>query len=126
MKGNEPRCARTDPGPWNRVFEALAAEPRRRLLFSLSKSPDGEPVFLPDGVVGSDEDVAPGHLELTLRHVHLPKLAKSGYVRWETGPLRAYRGPDFEEVNAVGRVILDAVPDLPESLRRECELVLSD
>lgn len=86
---------------WNDVFDALAAEPRRRLLSSLLAADPGEAVHLPEAAMASEAPADTGRLRVALYHRHLPTLAEAGFVNWETDPLVAVRGPDFPAVAAV-------------------------
>ncbi len=101
---------------WDRVFHALAAEPRRRTIAALREVPPDEWVQLPEAinerVDAPDERTA----RVRLHHVHLPVLAQRGYVEWETDPLRARRGPDFSEVAAVVESVLERTDGAPEQL----------
>ncbi len=104
---------------WNRVFNALSVEPRRRLVASLLEHSSDEAVALPDGATpvssGGVEE-----LEISLPHRHLPVLADSGYVRWEAEPFQASRGPRFEEVAAVLKLLSTNSQTLPDSLAVGC------
>lgn len=100
---------------WNRVFKALAAETRRRVLASLLREPVDEGVSLPSDLLGSIGE-SQHQLVLSLRHSHLPKLAEVRYIRWQREPLRAYRGPNFEQVIAVVRILREGNTELPPQL----------
>lgn len=86
---------------WDDVFEALAAEPRRRLLASLLEAERGEAVHLPEAATAPEAGADPEKMRVELYHRHLPALAEAGFVDWETDPLVATRGPDFPAVAAV-------------------------
>ena len=113
-------------GRWNLVFEVLSSAPRRQLLYSLSKAPVGEGVAVPLDHESTDRTDSVRRQEVEFRHVHLPKLADAGYVRWESDPLWAYRGRNFQEIKAVGGAIVDAAEDLPAPLCYGCGLSLEE
>jgi hypothetical protein len=106
-------CARVD-----RVFDALSAEPRRRLVGSLLDAEASDHVSLPDGVSRPDGRMT-DELRLELVHRHLPMLADAGFVEWERDPLSVGRGPRFGEVVAVFETVSTNAADLPESLVAE-------
>ncbi|MFC4360176.1 transcriptional regulator [Halobium salinum] len=78
-------------------LEALASEPRRRLLLALVDRPTlGVPE---DVILRSDADDE--HEELALRHCHVPKLADHGYVEWDRKSGELSRGPAFDSIERV-------------------------
>ena len=88
-------------GRWNRVFNALAAEPRRRLVATLMDASDGGPVSLPEAATSPPVRADPERLVLELRHRHLPLLADADYVEWQSTPFTVSRGVRFAELEAV-------------------------
>lgn len=84
--------------PWDELFTALAAEPRRQLLVSLGAVPNGHWVTLPDAAMNPRIALDADALRLALCHRHLPLLAEYDYVVWERDPLRARAGARFEAV----------------------------
>lgn len=105
---------------WDRVFGALVAEPRRQLVVSLLETEPTEAVSLPEAAVNPDLSTDPERLRTELYHTHLPLLAEHGFVRWGTDPLRARRGPRFEEVGVVLDSLHRAAGDIPDSLVVGC------
>lgn len=74
------------------LFEMLADDRRRRLLFDLLDDQPQRPVRNPrerspdgDGPAGT-----------RMYHLHLPKLEAAGVVRWDRERLTVLRGPAFE------------------------------
>lgn len=101
---------------WDRVFNALAAEPRRQLICSLLDVSPGVDLPLPDAAMSPTMEADLETLRTNLHHRHLPLLTDRGYVRWDIDPFRARRGPRFEEVACVLEA-LDGNPDpIPEHL----------
>ncbi|WP_247731037.1 hypothetical protein [Halovivax limisalsi] len=105
---------------WNAVFEALSSEPRRQLIVSLLDAEANEPVPLPESAVMSNVPPDPETLRLELHHVHLPMLAELGFITWETDPLVAARGPQFDEVAVVFEAFHEVASSIPESLVVGC------
>lgn len=105
---------------WNDVFRAISTDPRRRLVLSLMGTDDGEAVPLPEGVAGPRSRLDSDEFLISLRHQHLPRLADDGFVRWESDPLVASRGPRFDEVAAVLGALEDYASELPTELVSGC------
>ena len=105
---------------WDAVFRSLSAEPRRQLVVSLLDAPPGGSVPLPESAAMAARESDPDALRAELYHVHLPILAENGYVDWETDPLVAFRGPNFEEVAVVFDALHSAAAEIPDSLVVGC------
>lgn len=101
----------------NDVFDALAAEPRRRLLASLLEVAPGESVPLPEAAMAPATPIDAEKMRVGLYHRHLPTLAEAGFVDWETDPLVATRGPDFPAAAAVLEALESEGVIRPDSLR---------
>ena len=108
---------------WDQLYEALAAQPRRAIIFSLLKAPEDEWLSLPDAADSPMQPMDSQDPCIHLRHHHLPKLADSGYVRWESDPFRVRRGPHFEEPGFVVRKMIESDREHPERLRNECVVI---
>ena len=78
------------------LFDALANEQRRRILFSLRDGPPPISLDSPPDEIDDPQDVI-----VEQRHTHLPKLADYGFVRWEPGTNTVERGSQFEEIKPV-------------------------
>ena len=66
------------------VFAVLAACPRRVALAHLARCDDPPRVeALAAAVAERCESLSPAEARVTLRHVHLPKLADAGYVVYD-------------------------------------------
>lgn len=75
-------------------LEAIADRTRRHLLFELLEDAAGDtPIEIADRV-GDPETAEP----IEMRHVHLPKLADHGFVRWDREHRLVRRGPRFDEI----------------------------
>lgn len=95
------------------ALESLAARDRRRLLNDLRR--DG-PLELeePATVVvdGSGRDL--DELAAELRHVHLPQLAEAGYIEHDAENGIVRKGPKFDEIEPLLRLMTDHAEELPE------------
>ena len=77
------------------IFEALADETRRQLLFALlehNPQSDSDVYGLPWEVSGSGEAVIERH------HVHLPKLEDYGFIEWNREEKIVEKGPEYEAI----------------------------
>lgn len=96
---------------YDRVFETLSNEQRRRILFALLS----EPLDLdspPDGFESGEIAVLERH------HVHLPKLVDCGFVRWGPGAGVVEEGPQFEEIEPLLELLAEHQPRLAVSRDR--------
>ncbi|AHF99167.1 hypothetical protein HALLA_10215 [Halostagnicola larsenii XH-48] len=98
---------------WDRIFGALSAEPRRRLLVSLLDARPEEYVNLPEAALLKEIDRDERKLRSQLVHCHLPLLADYDFVRWRTNPFQVRRGPKFEAIEAVLTTLLDRAEEDP-------------
>jgi hypothetical protein len=106
---------------WDQVFRAIAAEPRRQLVISLSDISPEESTPLPESAVNPNVPRDPEQLRKELVHNHLPLLEEMEFVEWETDPLAASRGPRFDEVGVVFDALESAALDIPDSLVIGCQ-----
>jgi hypothetical protein len=100
-------------------FSALADGYRRRLLVSLETKPTRPARLLSSTEISSHEPTEssshestkisshePEYEDLLLRHVHLPKLVAHGYIDWNEETWQVTRGPKFDELRPLLRVLL--------------------
>ena len=79
----------------DRIFEALADETRRELLFALlehDQQTDSAVYGLPWEVTDSEEAVIERH------HVHLPKLEDYGFIEWNREQQIVEKGPQYDAI----------------------------
>lgn len=110
------------------VFELLTSDLRRQLLLLLCES---EPIQVPDGLVtrrsarpdrtAAQSDPSPGDggsrdIDIALRHNHLPKLEDAGLIEWDPDAGTVSRGPQFEEVEPLLRLLAANADALPGDL----------
>jgi hypothetical protein len=106
---------------WDEVFKAVAAEPRRQLIIALLDAPPDETVALPENARNPNVPRNPTVLREELHHCHLPLLSDLGFVRWDSDPLVAGRGPRFGEVSIVLESLQSNALDIPDSLVSGCQ-----
>lgn len=106
---------------WDRVFEALSAEPRRQLIVTLLDAPPDQSVPLPESAINPNIPADPENIRQELHHQHLPMLADHGFIDWETDPLVASRGVKFDEVAVVFEALHATATDIPDSLVVGCQ-----
>ncbi len=108
---------------WDQLYKSLAAQPRRMMIFSLMKEPEGRRLPLPEAARSSSRPINFEQFCIRLRHQHLPKLADAGYIRWESDPFCVQRGPYFEEAALVIGKMTECTEEYPRRLRDECTVI---
>ncbi len=106
---------------WNSVFQVLCSEPRRQIIVSLLDQPQDASVPLPESAMNPSVPVDFDKLETELYHRHLPMLAEEQLVHWEPKPLKAYRGPRFEEAAIVMELLQSSAQEIPDPLVVGCQ-----
>jgi len=102
----------TEDNAWDRLFECLQAQPRRRLLTGLAACHPTETVHFTE--LRGDES-APGtpiHAEYV--HIHLPRLAAAGYIAWDEQSHEISQGPRFEEIEPFLELVQTHSERLPD------------
>lgn len=100
----------------SRVFEVLANRYRRQLLLAMSETnPQNDGDLDPLGLLEQEDmtddlDVT----QVSLHHVHLPKLADMGFIEWnhESGELS--KGPNWAEIAPLLRLMRNHQDELPD------------
>lgn len=96
------------------LFEMLSHAYRRRILTAVGRAnPHDEDDLPSETSPGEDDEAALALLRQQLYHVHLPKLDDAGFIDWnrETGIIR--RGPRFEEIEPLLRLMNEHRDELP-------------
>lgn len=98
---------------WAESFNALENPYRRQLLIGLlnhtsDKNTSVEPLSLLTG----DVDVETA--EVAIRHVHLPKLDKLGFIDWNRQTSEICRGPEWNKIGPVVEMIHTHRDELPD------------
>lgn len=94
---------------FNRIADALGAQARRRILVELL---DHNPVGQTETIAKTDvrkKEVR----EVQLLHVHLPKLDDMGYIVWDRDHGNIVKGPNWEEIEPVIRLLSDNRDEIP-------------
>lgn len=93
------------------MVDALADVQRRKLLVALldHNPQDDTPIVIADSESGSD---AVERL-VTMNHVHLPKLADYGFIEWDRDSHEVAKGPNFEEIRPLLKLLDDHEDKLP-------------
>jgi hypothetical protein len=119
----------------SQIFELLAADHRRQVLFLLCGT---ESLDVPEGLVtrggakaqqsGSGRSPSPPvrdsgasdrpvqQLDMELRHVHLPKLEAEDVIEWDSEAGTVSRGPSFEEIEPALRFLASNPVAFPDDL----------
>jgi len=106
---------------WDRLFQAMSAEPRRQIIITLMEAPPGRQLSLPEAANPPYYLMDPEQLYVELVHSHLPVLANGDYIRWESDPLRVERGPNFPEAEALFRALHAHAAKIPDRLVHGCQ-----
>jgi hypothetical protein len=112
-----PVALETDGGDGStrldRIFDTLSHPYRRRVLVLVGEdNPRDEDEFDVEEIGTEDDDL--DLLTTGLYHVHLPRLADAGYVEWDEERHTVRRGPKFEEIAPLLRLMNDHRDELPE------------
>lgn len=102
----------SDYDTWATLFECLRAKPRRRLLTRLTAYQPGETVHFTDVRANEAAPDTPVHAEYV--HLHLPKLAAAGYIRWDEQSHEISQGPRFPEIEPFIEFVQTHSEQLPD------------
>lgn len=95
------------------MFDILKHPYRRQILMLVSEhNPVDEDEYSVEALATDDDDLE--LLTTELYHVHLPKLSESGYIEWDQDEWTIRRGPNFEEIAPLLRLMHDHQDELPE------------
>jgi hypothetical protein len=92
------------------ALDSLSDTHRRRILVRLYEG--CEAIDLSDFVRYDDTDA--DRLQIKIAHVHLPKLEEYGYVQWKQDEGKITRGPDYDEIRPILRVLHENRDELPD------------
>ena len=98
------------------LFEALSHEYRRRVLIAVAQqNPQDEDEIVSEATDDDHEDdEALEQLQLELYHAHLPKLDEAGFIDWDRESETITRGPRFEEIEPLLKLIHEHQDELPD------------
>ena len=102
--------------PLNESFEVLSHQFRRRILMAVARQNLENEEDIVSESMGDvhEKDEALETLQLQLYHRHLPKLAESGFINRDRDSDTITRGPRFEEIEPLLRLMHDHQEQLPE------------
>lgn len=83
--------------------ECMGHEHRRKILFLLYQSGEGERLRVPEDLLNQDLDRERFVLELS--HSHLPKLTEAGLISWDRERGEISEGDKFEEMEPLLEVL---------------------
>ena len=96
----------------DRMFDVLGDPYRRRILLLVSDAnPRDEDEFSPEEIADEYDEVEFKPTDLI--HRHLPKLADAGYITWDRETETIRRGPRFDEIEPLLKLIQDHQDELP-------------
>ena len=93
----------------------LSSEYRRRILIAVRQAnPRDEDELTSESIGDEGDEEALAVLQQKLYHTHLPKLNDAGFINWDqdTGIIR--RGPRFEEIEPLLRLMHKHQDELPD------------
>lgn len=109
---DDGRIDRTgDLQPLDLVLDALSHPYRRRVLLLVGDHTSSDDELEVEAIATEDDD--PGPLGTELHHVHLPKLDELGYIEREEASGTIRKGPAFEEIASLLRLLDDHRDELP-------------
>lgn len=96
----------------DRMFDVLKNPYRRRILMLVSgHNRRDEDEFTVEDLATEGDNLE--LLTTELYYAHLPKLTESGYVEWDEGTHTIRRGPNFDEIAPLLRLMHDHQDELP-------------
>lgn len=103
----------TTPASLDAMLDSLSNTQRRRILLAVSDhNPRDVDDITPDSIATDDEDLK--QFKTELRHTHLPKLAENGYIEWNPDTQTIQRGPNFDEIAPLLRLMVEHKDELPD------------
>ena len=101
-----------DPEALDRMFDALSHPLRRRVLMLAYRNATRDDQFPVEEIETENDDVE--QLANELYHIHLPKLDDEEYIEWDRDSNSIRRGPAFDDVEPLLRLMDDNQDELPE------------
>jgi hypothetical protein len=97
---------------WATLFECLQARPRRRLLTGLASYRPTDTIHFTE--VRGDEKAPGTSIHAEYVHIHLPKLAAAGYIRWNEQTHEISQGHRFREIEPFLELVQTHSDQLPD------------
>ncbi|ELZ02713.1 DUF7344 domain-containing protein [Natrialba asiatica] len=96
---------------FDRIAEALGDRSRRYILVELlDHNPVGQTETVAKNDARENDD-----LEVQLTHTHLPKLDDMGYIVWDRDNGTIVKGPNWDEIESVVRLLSDNREQIPKN-----------
>lgn len=108
----------------NTVFEMLANDHRRRLLFALLDHNPQQEVQEPAGA--TLDGVEKENVQIEMYHRHLPKLEDAGFIRWKRDAQQVTKGPVFEEIRPLLESLRENADKIPENQSVELSITVTN
>lgn len=105
----------SEKGATDNALAALSHPLRRRLLFTLFE----EDQHAAEARLSQDSfpELGQDEFQIELHHVHLPKLEREGYIRWNKDEKTITTGPKWDNIEPLLEVIYSHLNELPPFLR---------
>jgi hypothetical protein len=106
-----------DESSLDELFEMLSHGIRRRILVTVARENPQDVDDLTTESAASDHEEDDEALELLttqLYHTHLPKLDEAGFIDWDRDEGHITRGPRFDEIEPLLRLMNDHQDELPD------------
>ena len=100
----------------NELFEMLSHGVRRRILITVGRENPQDEDDVTSKSAANDHEEDDDALELLatqIYHTHLPKLADSGFIDWDRDEGQITRGPRFDEIEPLLRLMDNHQDELP-------------
>lgn len=106
----------TNSASLDAMFDMLSNTHRRRILLAVADhNPRNEDELTQDGVApDKTDDQRLEQLKIGLHHTHLPKLAEKGYIEWNPDTQTIRRGPNFDDIAPLLKLMDDHDDELPD------------
>lgn len=107
MNGQNPRDVLTS-SELDRFMSILADRQRRAILYTLGQE---NPRHVSDLLVRGVKQ--PDHVEIELRHSHLPKLDDAGYIEWDRETDEVRPGVRYDDIEPLLSLIGEHTDEFP-------------
>ena len=106
----------SNPTSLDAMLDVLSNSHRRHILLAISDhNPRDEDEFTSDEVPTEGmDDGEVNALKTQLHHTHLPKLAAAGYIEWDPDTETVRRGPNFDDIAPLLKLMTDHADELPD------------
>ena len=98
----------------DQLFTALSHPTRRHILFALDEQNPRDDTASESPTVRADDEAFADRIH-TLYHNHLPHLADVGCIEWDCDTNTVTRGPRFEDIEPLLRLMQNQRDDRPDN-----------